>query len=65
MNTKTIVSISFKGDRYKLRKLSYSSYFVKFDILQNRRVIKFNLMTERSAIIVLLDILRARVITEL
>lgn len=64
MNTKTIVSISYKGDRYQVRKLSYSSYFVKFDILQNRRVIKSNLMTERSAIMELLNILRFRVIGE-
>lgn len=64
MNSKTIVSVSYKGDRYKVRKVFYSSEFVKFDILQNRRIVKGCLLTERSAILELLNILRIRVFTE-
>ena len=64
MNTKAIVSVSFKGDRYKVRKLCCSSYYAKYDILQNRRIIKSGMITERNAILELLNILRLRVILE-
>ena len=63
MNTKTIFSVQYNGSRYQVREISYSSYFVRYDILQDRRVIKSGkFWSRRSAILELLQILRLNVI---
>lgn len=64
MNTKTIISVSWNRHRIQLIKRNCSSNFVTFDILQDRRVIKSDMITEKSAIWELLGYLRNKVITE-
>ena len=63
MNTSTVFSIQFDGHRYQVRELRYSSTFVVYDILQDRRVIKRSrFFTKRSAILELLQIVRLLII---
>lgn len=63
MKTKTVFSVQYDGSRYQVRETRYSSSFVRYDILQDRRVIKSDrFFTERSAILDLLQILRLKVI---
>ena len=63
MNTKTIFSIQYNGSRYQVRELSYSSYYVRYDILQDRRVIKSSrYLSKRTAILELLQMVRLNVI---
>lgn len=63
MNTKTIFSIQYNGIRYQVREISYSSGYVRYDILQNRRVVKSSqFLTKRSAILELLQLVRLNII---
>lgn len=63
MNTKTVFSIQYNGSRYQVRELSYSSYYVRYDMLQDRRVINSSrFLTKRTAILELLQIVRLNVI---
>lgn len=63
MNTKTIFSVQYNGSRYQVREIGYSSNYVRYDILQDRRLIKSGrYWTKRSAILELLQILRLAVI---
>lgn len=63
MNTKTVFSIQYNGSRYQVRELSYSSYYVRYDILQDRRVLNNSrYLTKRAAILELLQIVRLAVI---
>lgn len=56
--------MQYNGSRYQVREISYdSSYFVRYDILQDRRIIKSSkYFTKRCAILELLQILRLAVI---
>ena len=63
MNTKTVFSVQYDGSRYQVREIRYSSSVVKYDMLQDRRVIKeCQYFTKRTAILELLQILRLKVI---
>lgn len=63
MNTKTIFSVQYNGSRYQVREISYSSNYVRYDMLQDRRVINSGrFLTKRCAILELLQILRLNVI---
>lgn len=63
MNTKTVFSIQYNGSRYQVRELSYSSSYVRYDILQDRRVINSSrFLTKRTAILELLQMVRLNVI---
>lgn len=63
MNTKTIFSIQYGGSRYQVREISYSSCIVRYDILQDRRVLKSSpYFTKRSAVLELLQLVRLNVI---
>lgn len=63
MNTKTVFSIQYNGSRYQVRELSYSSSYVRYDMLQDRRVINSSrFLTKRTAILELLQIVRLNVI---
>lgn len=62
MNTKTIFSVQYNGSRYQVREISSGSY-ARYDILQDRRIIKNSkYFTRRTAILELLQILRLDVI---
>lgn len=62
MNTKTIFSVQYNGSRYQVREISSGSY-ARYDILQDRRVVKSGkFLTKRTAILELLQILRLNVI---
>lgn len=64
MNTKTVFSVQYDGSRYQVREKRYSSNYVIYDVLQDRRVLisgdKF--ITKRTAILELLQILRLKII---
>lgn len=63
MNTKTVFSIQYNGIRYQVREIRYSSNYVRYDILQNRRVVNMSgFFTKRSAILELLQLVRMNVI---
>lgn len=63
MNTKTIFSVQYNGSRYQVREMSYSSNYARYDILQDRRVVKSGkFLSKRPAILELLQILRLNVI---
>lgn len=63
MNTKTIFSVQYNGSRYQVREIRYSSNYVRYDMLQDRRVINSGrFLSKRSAILELLQILRLAVI---
>lgn len=63
MNTKTVFSIQYNGSRYQVRELSYSRNYVRYDILQDRRVINSSrFLTKRTAILELLQMVRLNVI---
>lgn len=65
MNTKTIFSIQYAGSRYQVREFSYSSSYVKYDILQDRRVLNSSrFLSRRGAILELLQLVRLNVIKE-
>lgn len=65
MNTKTIFSIQYNGSRYQVREIRYSSTYVRFDILQDRRVIKKSrFFTKRTAIWELLQLVRFNILKE-
>lgn len=65
MNTKTVFSIQYNGSRYQVREIRYSSAYVRFDILQDRRVINASrFLTKRTAILELLQLVRLKVINE-
>lgn len=65
MNTKTIFSIQYNGSRYQVREIRYSSYIDRYDILQDRRVVKSSrYFTKKTAILGLLDLVRLNVIKE-
>ena len=66
MNTKTVFSIQYNGSRYQVREIRYFSNYVKFDMLQDRRVINTSrFLTKRTAILELLQLVRLKVIKEL
>lgn len=55
MKTETIFSAQYNGARYQVRKISIDSgEFVKYDILQDRRVLRKVFYTKRAAILDLL-----------
>lgn len=63
MNTKTVFSIQYNGSRYQVRELSYSSNYVRYDMLQDRRVINSSrFLSKHTAILELLQIVRLAVI---
>lgn len=63
MNTKTVFSIQYNGSRYQVRELSYSRSYVRYDMLQDRRVINSSrYLTKRTAILELLQIVRLNII---
>lgn len=63
MNTKTIFSIQYNGNRYQVRELRYSSNYVRYDILQNRQVLNNSrFLSKRGAILELLQMVRLNVI---
>lgn len=63
MNTKTIFSIQYNGIRYQVREIRYSGNYVRYDILQNRRVVNMSrFLTKQSAILELLQLVRMNVI---
>ncbi len=63
MNTKTVFSVQYDGSRYQVREIRYSSSYVRYDVLQDRRVINSGqFLTKRTAILELLQILRLKVI---
>ena len=63
MNTKTVFSVQYNGNRYQVRETRCSSTFVKYDILQNRRVvISDKYLTKRTAILMLCDSIRRQVV---
>lgn len=63
MNTKTVFSIQYNGNRYQVREIRYSINYVRYDILQNRRVINSSrFLTKRSAILELLQLVGRNVI---
>lgn len=65
MNTKTIFSIQYNGSRYQVREIRYSSNYVRYDMLQDRHVLKSSrFLSRRGAILDLLDRVRLNVIKE-
>lgn len=63
MNTKTIFSIQYDGSRYQVREIRYASTYVKYNILQDRRVLNSSrFLTRRGAILELLQLVRLKVV---
>ena len=62
MNTKTILSAQYEGNRYQLIEVGYSSQFVTYNILQNRRVVKSHLSGRRCAMLEFANVLRFKII---
>ncbi len=62
MNTKTIFSAQYEGNRFQLIEVGYSSQFVTYSILQNRRVIKSRLIGRRCAMLEFNNVLRLKII---
>ena len=63
MNTKTIFSIQYNGSRYQVREIRYSGNIVRYDILQDRRVVESSkYYTMKTAILGLLQMVRLKVI---
>lgn len=58
MSSKTIISLRFKGRRYQVVEYRHDWFaFVRYDILQDRRIIHSN-CTIATAVYELFDILR-------
>lgn len=62
MNKKTILSAQYDGHRYQLIEVSYSSEFVTYSILQDRRVIKSRLIGRRSSMMEFTRMLQMEII---
>lgn len=63
MNTNTVFSVQYNGSRYQVREIRYSSGYVGYDMLQDRRVMNSGrFMTKQNAILEMLHILRLKVI---
>ena len=50
------------GHRYQLIEVSYSSEFVTYNILQDRRVVKSRLIGRRGSLLMFADMLRWKII---
>ena len=62
MNKKTILSAQYNGHRYQLIEVSYSSEFVTYSILQDRKVVKSRLMVRKCAMMEFISMLRWEII---
>ena len=62
MNTKTIISALYNGHRFQLIKVSYSSGFVTYSILQDRRVVRSNMIGRVSSLFEFAHMLRMKII---
>lgn len=62
MNTKTIISALYKGHRYQLIEVSYSSEYITYSILQDRRVVRSHLIGRRSSLLMFADMVRFKII---
>lgn len=62
MTTKTIIGAQYEGQRYQLIEVGYSSEFVTYSILQDRRVVKSRMIGRKSSLIEFTNMLRSKII---
>lgn len=62
MNTKTIISALYNGHRFQLIEVCYSSEFVTYSILQDRRIVKSQLIGRKSSLFEFANMVRYKII---